>query len=125
VASGQRAAAIRQFETTVVLLPENVGAHYNLAGVQFESGLFSEAAEHYRIAVEKNPEWMEAWMNLAVTYRQLHKDADARFNAGHALQLAIAAGKAVEARKIQAFLNAHAARVAERTDGNSSNSGSQ
>jgi len=125
VASGQRAAAIRQFETTVVLLPENVGAHYNLAGVQFESGLFSEAAEHYRIAVEKNPEWMEAWMNLAVTYRQLHKDADARFNAGHALQLAIAAGKAVEARKIQAFLNAHAPRVAERTDGNSSNSGSQ
>jgi len=62
---------------------------------------------------------------LAVTYRQLHKDADARSNAGHALQLAIAAGKADEARKIQAFLNAPAARVAARTDGNSPNNSSQ
>jgi protein O-mannosyl-transferase len=124
-ASGQRTSAIHEFAVTVALLPENAGAHYNLAGLQFESGLFSEAAEHYRIAVRKNPEWMEAWMNLAVAYSQLHQDAEARFSAGRALQLAIAAGKAVEARKIQAFLDTHPARVAERTNGTSSNSSAQ
>jgi Tfp pilus assembly protein PilF len=124
-ASGQKTSATHEFEATVALLPENAGAHFNLAGLQFESGLFSEAAEHYRIAVKENPEWMEGWMNLAVTYLQLHRDADARSSAGHALQLADASGQAAQARKIRAFLDAHPARVAERTERNSSNSSAQ
>jgi Flp pilus assembly protein TadD len=116
---------MREFEATVALLPENAGAHYNLAAVQFESGRFSEAAEHYRLALNRDPKWTQAWMNLAATYWQLHRDADARSSAAQALQLAVNSGKAIDARKIQAFLDAHPAHVAERTKGNSSNKDSQ
>lgn len=124
-ASGERASAIHEFEATVALLPVNAGAHYNLAGLQFESGRFSEAAEHYRAAVIQNPQWMEGWMNLAVTYSRLRQDADARPAAERALQLAMSAGKSAEARRIQAFLDAHLPRVAGRIDGDSSRGGAQ
>ncbi len=63
-------------------------AHYHLGLVYQNTFDFAQAEEHYRAAVEMDPQYSEAWNNLGVTLNVLGKPADAL----HAFERAVETG---------------------------------
>jgi len=56
--------SLHAFQKTVEFLPDDAGAHYNLAAILKSLGKLSEAAAGYRNAIKIKPNFVEALNNL-------------------------------------------------------------
>jgi tetratricopeptide (TPR) repeat protein len=54
------------YKRSVQFGPENKEAYYNLGNVYARIGKNPEAISSYLIAVEVDPEYMDAWINLSI-----------------------------------------------------------
>lgn len=55
---------IARCEAAVASHPDSAAAHFNLGLAYTDRGLVRKAEEHYRKALELNPDLLEAWVNL-------------------------------------------------------------
>jgi tetratricopeptide (TPR) repeat protein len=80
---GERA----QLEETIKLDPHLAGAQRQLGYLLSRSGDAEGAVEHFKMAVQSAPAWVEAWINLAAELASETQFAEARKAADVALRL--------------------------------------
>lgn len=65
--------ALKELLEALRLNPKNVKAHYALAFVYQGRRMMDKAIEHYRIAINYNKDYSEAYNNLGVIYLERHQ----------------------------------------------------
>ncbi len=63
---GRMPEAIREFQESLRIRPNNLGAHYNLASALAETDRAAEAIAEYEAALRIDPSYMDAHYNLAL-----------------------------------------------------------
>jgi protein O-mannosyl-transferase len=86
--------------------------YFNLGNVFSEANCPRDAAEQYERAVELRPDYAEAWANLAATYGDLGRWAEAQAAASKAIDLANAQGLTGVIKGIEAWRAANASKFA-------------
>jgi Flp pilus assembly protein TadD len=81
------AAERAALEQAVQLDPRLAVAQHQLGYLNYNSGDYVAAARHFRLAVEDDPAFTQAWISLAATLAASSRFADARDAAAHALRL--------------------------------------
>lgn len=79
--------AIACCRRTLVLRPDHVGAHYNLAQACMHLNKLEEAVAHFRHAVKLRPDYADAWNNLGNALHDLRRYDEARISYQEALRL--------------------------------------
>jgi tetratricopeptide (TPR) repeat protein len=83
----RKTEAIREYREVVAQQPDLVPARFNLGTLLLEQGNIAEAAEHLRVAVDKQPDHWAATRNLADAYASLGQVPEAKAAFEKALQL--------------------------------------
>ena len=52
----------------IAIAPDNADLYYNVGVISSEEGNIEEARENYKNAIEKNPGYTNAYLNLSTTY---------------------------------------------------------
>ena len=84
-------------------------AHNNLGNALLKTGHLQEAIEHYKKALQLRPNSPEPYGNLALTYAQMNRPADAIVSAEKALELARSQSNTVLAERIDDWLRTYRA----------------
>ena len=69
--------ALEEYEQAIALFDEQPSFHYNLGLCYYNLVLYERAEFTFRRATELNPEFGEAWYNLALTLDKLDKSDEA------------------------------------------------
>jgi tetratricopeptide (TPR) repeat protein len=75
--SSDRKAAIEQLEGIIRDDPTNAQAYYSLASILYEEKRFAEAAEHFSKTILLNPDFEQAYYDLASSQISVSKTSDA------------------------------------------------
>lgn len=81
--------AIARYSGMVARNPNHQLARFSLGKALFDAGRFAEAAESFRLCIEKKPDWMVPMILLGRCQLQLGEKAGARQSLQKARQLAI------------------------------------
>jgi len=85
--AGDMAAELTALEQAVKLDPKLPAAQKQLGYVLSRTGDVHGAIQHFRMAVEASPAWVDAWINLAGELAEAGQFSDARTAVATALQL--------------------------------------
>lgn len=84
---GDKQAALREFQTAILLKPNYADAYHNLANTYHELQDEPKALENYQKAVEINPNLWQSYQNIAAIYYQQGKFDLALENINNALKI--------------------------------------
>ena len=88
-------------------------AHFNLGNVLATSGRSGEAVGHFQQAIRLNPNYPEAYGNLAAALLRLNEPALALVTATKGVDIARSTGQTVAAERLEAWLNQFRDRLTE------------
>ena len=95
---------MEQFEALVAQQPENEMFRFSLAQALVAEGRNEEAVPHYRMCVDRKPDWMMARILLGKLLLQLGRRAEARTLLEEALKLAVEQQHEDPERELRAIL---------------------
>jgi predicted Zn-dependent protease len=95
---------VEQFEALVAQQPENEMFRFSLAQALVAEGRNEEAVPHYRMCVDRKPDWMMARILLGKLLLQLGRRAEARTLLEEALKLAVEQQHEDPERELRAIL---------------------
>ena len=70
--NGQYEAAIKGFNKSIELNPDDAKAYYELGVAKQKRGDYEEAKQHYQKVINRKPDYAEAYYNLGVVYSHLN-----------------------------------------------------
>jgi Flp pilus assembly protein TadD len=95
---------VEQFSALVAREPNNELFRFSLANALVADGRGSDAVQHYRLCVEKKPDWMMARILLGKLLVQLHRRDEAKVMLDEALKLAVEQHHEDPERELRALL---------------------
>ena len=69
--------AITEYDNAIRWYPRYAAAHYNLADANEEIGMYDKSVKEYQLAIQEDPEFYEAYNNLARLYIKRLNDSGA------------------------------------------------
>jgi Flp pilus assembly protein TadD len=81
---------ISRYEKMVEQFPQNELARFSLGKALFDEGAFDRALTHFRLALQRKPDWMVVQILIGKSELALGNKAGAKAAFENALQLAIA-----------------------------------
>jgi hypothetical protein len=85
--TGQRAAAIADFERAVALDPRSYFAYNNMGVIYGKEGLFDKSIEYFLKAVALDPGYADSYCNLGLSYFNIRQYDNAFINYNKAIEL--------------------------------------